>query len=1616
MAKSIGSIEIILGKGTVINLKGEEKQLVNNLKLYEDDVIATGEDTTLLIKLRNGDSLSLGSNRVLSIDESVTKNDLYSDDETQAKVDRIQDLLEEGTDDEEMEETADGESLESNSSLQTNSVVHHKTSSEESSTDASVLDSFNAKNSLSKDDSSESIIAPFDAEGVVISVSNIITNDTTPIITGTTNDPDADIVINVGGDDYTATNNGDGTWTLLIDQELDEGDSTITVVATDPSGNTTEVTATITVDTILNDSDDSNGGKVVTIDSITEDTGHSSNDFITKDTQLVINGTFDNESGNTIRIMVDGTEYHPNIDSNIWALDLRDSTLSDGEHEVIAIVRDLAGNEVSSSQTITIDTQVSTDTISTGTTEDGQDATITLNPISDDNIINKEESSSVIISGSSTAQDGSTVSLFIGNSSLTSVVIENGNFSYTVPSDIFSRFSDGIYNVRAEVIADAAGNIAESTQTIILDTHIDNISSGGFENHELITITSITDDTGVNSSDFITSDNTLTIKGTYDSSNNNSLQIIIGGETYTPTTNGNTWELTTSPLSDGEQSLDITIMDSAGNTKTLSQAITIDTLADIGDGTTEATLTLDDISDSFINANEAGNILTLTGSSNVIGAEVIITLNGGEFTSVLVDSEGKFSVNVSTTEIAKYPDGTYNLKATIITDDAGNSISVNQDVILDTTLDSQNDYDGSNVTIDTISQDDGIANDFITTDKTIKINGTFNAEEGNTLLIKVDSTLYTLNDSQLTIDGNNWELNLENTPLSDALYNITAILKDEAGNSETVTQNIQIVDSTDRGVINLNEISDNYINAQEAQETLLISGNSTQIGENIHFTLNGNPLTLNGIEISTTVDSNGQFSIEIPADTFTAYIDGEYIVEAFVTSPSDGITYSDSENVFLDRDATGVDGGGTTLSGEDATIALNSIGDGFVNALESQTGLLLTGTTTAVEGTNISFIVNTSSGEYTITQNSNGQAITAKSDGTFSTFVALNDLIDNSTITIQAEVIADKAGNTTTSDIESLSVDLSAGTLTSHTPDTAVYESALDTGSAPSLIQRETGGNLFEGDEIGNSTLSSVSANGINATQLSENSDILTLTTDSGTIFIATRSTTFNNTTYDAGDYLYILEDASSSTLDSFTYTLSDPAGNKVSSDLNINIIDDVTKVNEDGVIHKYLSEDNSGYTTNLILTLDISESMNFDADGSAPGDYHYENGGFLGLQRIKVSDYDESTIRIDLAKDALKNLIDKYAELGDVNVQVISFNDSAVASTMLDADSAKSYIDGLTASGGTDYQSALDTAQTNPLDSYPDANTTQYYFISDGQPNEDITADNYTQWQTYIKDSPIDNTYAIGVGEEVNLDQLNNVSGTDGESIVINSITDLDSTLIQTVNSALITGNLTSFDVDGTAINIGADGGYIAEINMYNQAGDITDTLLYDINNTSQSITTELGGLLNINFEDGTYSYSIDYNDSIASMLEKFDVVVEGTDGERVTNSVNVHLENVLDENFALNDTAIDGGSGYDTLVLSGTQSLNLDNISDIQNIEAIDMHIGDNQVLNLNVEDVISMTDANNELFIYGENQDSVTIDTTLLKQDTTTTDSNGKVFDVYSDVNATVIVNIEQEIVVS
>ncbi|MEQ1067966.1 hypothetical protein, partial [Acinetobacter chenhuanii] len=53
-----------------------------------------------------------------------------------------------------------------------------------------------------------------DTVAPTVTVTTVLTNDSTPPLTGTVNDPAAKVVVTVDGVNYPATNNGDGTWTL----------------------------------------------------------------------------------------------------------------------------------------------------------------------------------------------------------------------------------------------------------------------------------------------------------------------------------------------------------------------------------------------------------------------------------------------------------------------------------------------------------------------------------------------------------------------------------------------------------------------------------------------------------------------------------------------------------------------------------------------------------------------------------------------------------------------------------------------------------------------------------------------------------------------------------------------------------------------------------------------------------------------------------------------------------------------------------------------------------------------------------------------------------------------------------------------------------------------------------------------------------------------------------------------------------------------------------------------------------------------------------------------------------------------------------------------------------
>ncbi|MFV7502574.1 Ig-like domain-containing protein, partial [Acinetobacter pittii] len=90
-----------------------------------------------------------------------------------------------------------------------------------------------------------------DTVAPVVTFPDVSTNDTTPALTGTIDDPLATIVVTVDGVDYPAVNNGDGTWTLADNTlpALTDGPHTVSVTATDVAGNvSTPVTGTVTVD------------------------------------------------------------------------------------------------------------------------------------------------------------------------------------------------------------------------------------------------------------------------------------------------------------------------------------------------------------------------------------------------------------------------------------------------------------------------------------------------------------------------------------------------------------------------------------------------------------------------------------------------------------------------------------------------------------------------------------------------------------------------------------------------------------------------------------------------------------------------------------------------------------------------------------------------------------------------------------------------------------------------------------------------------------------------------------------------------------------------------------------------------------------------------------------------------------------------------------------------------------------------------------------------------------------------------------------------------------------------------------------------------------------------
>ncbi|MCH2003794.1 Ig-like domain-containing protein, partial [Acinetobacter seifertii] len=181
--------------------------------------------------------------------------------------------------------------------------------------------------------------AVVDAVAPTVTVTTALTNDSTPALTGTVNDPTAKVVVTVDGVNYPATNNGNGTWTLADNTlpALTDGPHTITVTATDPAGNVGTTNAVVTVDTTA---------PVVAL-----------NDVLSNDSTPALTGTVTDPTA-TVVVTVDGVNY-PATNNGDGTWTLADNTLpvlADGPHTITVTATDPAGNVGTGSAVLTVDT------------------------------------------------------------------------------------------------------------------------------------------------------------------------------------------------------------------------------------------------------------------------------------------------------------------------------------------------------------------------------------------------------------------------------------------------------------------------------------------------------------------------------------------------------------------------------------------------------------------------------------------------------------------------------------------------------------------------------------------------------------------------------------------------------------------------------------------------------------------------------------------------------------------------------------------------------------------------------------------------------------------------------------------------------------------------------------------------------------------------------------------------------------------------------------------------------------------------------------------------------------------------------------------------------------
>lgn len=452
------------------------------------------------------------------------------------------------------------------------------------------------------------------------------------------------VAVTFGTTTLPATVDGNGNWTVDFPASAvasGEYQATVTAVATDANGNSSTSTGTIQVDTFVNSFGytSTSGGADGVINGTEAQSG------------LIVTGIA--EAGSTVSVVLGGVTQVATVNADgSWTATYGAGQLASGTYstDMVATATDAAGNTSTITQTVNVDTEAGSLTISS-------------TPVETDDVINfAEASDGVVLSGTSDA--GAIVQVTMGG--VTHSVVTNGAGVWQA-NFAAGEIAPGTYV--ADITAtttDAAGNSRTVTDSVNVDTTVDNlsVSADTIEGDNVIS--------GAEQADGVAVTGTTEI--------GSSVVVSIGGQSVNAMVSANgSWTANFSaaqiPTGEYTTNVSVTATDMAGNVKTVSNTVRVDTLVN---ELSQSTIAIE--GDNIVNQAEASDGINLSGRVEP-GSTVMVDFEGTTL-AANVDAAGNWSIAIPASAI---PAGSYDADITVMATDAvGNTSTIADTLAIDT--------------------------------------------------------------------------------------------------------------------------------------------------------------------------------------------------------------------------------------------------------------------------------------------------------------------------------------------------------------------------------------------------------------------------------------------------------------------------------------------------------------------------------------------------------------------------------------------------------------------------------------------------------------------------------------------------------------------------------------------------------------------------------------------------------------------------------------------------------------------------------------------------------------------------------------------------------------------